>query len=277
MRFIVGINRLLSVVADTFRQFFTWRIWAVLLGYYFLQWLLLLAHYQFTSPMFGWLASITLSFQDTERAAAFTHYPAHLILLPGVYGWAKLGLGLLIEGSVLGFVAAEFANAFGNSLPSRGSFASRWVQFLIIWVVINGLAMALGEIVPSLLASKLYSPKRVAVFAFFIMPALFTVCSMLFFYAFAIAATTGRNAFSALGHSLRVLLRNPMTTLVLTALVIAIPVLLSAVTGAYATTLVDKFRPELIYWLLVVSIIFDMLSAFFWMGFSVRLIADESA
>jgi hypothetical protein len=277
MKFIGGINRLLSIVSDTFRQFPAGRIWGVLLAYYFLQWLVLLAHYQFTSPAFGWLASITLSFQDSQRAVAFTHYPAHLILLPGVYGWAKLGFGVLLEGLVLGFVATEFCKRFGVRTDSNKSIVSRWLHLLIIWVVINALALAIGEIVPSLMASKLYSPKRIAVFTFVIMPAIFTVCSMLFFYAFAVVASTGKNALVALGQSLRFLVSNPMTTFVLTVLVIAVPVLLSAVSGAYATTLVDKFRPELVYWLLVTGIIVDMISTFLWMGFSVRLLADESA
>lgn len=277
MKFIAATNRLISIVADTLRQFFSWRIWVVLLGYYFLQWLVLLAHYQFTSPLLGWLASITLSFQDPQRAAAFTHYPAHLILLPGVFSWAKLGLGLLIEGAVFGYVATEFANVFGISPTTPRSFGSRWLQFLVVWIVINGLALLVAEVVPALVESKLYSPKRVAAFAFVAMPAIFTVCSMLFFYAFAVAAATGKNAFSALWQSLRLLWRNPMTTLVLALLVNSVPVLISAITGAYATTLVDKFHPELVYWLLAAGIVVEMISAFFWMGFSVRLLADESA
>ncbi len=277
MRFIAGVNRLLSIVADTFRQLFTWRIWGVLALYYFVQWLVLLAHYQFTSPVFGWLASITLSFQQTDRAVAFTHYPAHLILLPGIFGWAKFALGFLAEGLVFGFVAMEFRKRFSREEPQTRSVFSMWIHLLIIWAVINGLALALGEFVPSLLASKLYSQKRIAAFAFVLMPALFTIVSALFFYSFAVIVSSKRSALSALGQALKLFGRNPITTLILTFMVIVVPVLLSAITGAYATTLVDKFRPELVYWLLVVGICVDMISAFFWMGFTARLVADESA
>lgn len=277
MRIVAGINRLVLIIMDTLRQLFTWRIWVVLVGYYALQWLVLYAHYQFMSPAFGWLSSITLSFQDPQRAVAFSHYPAHLILLPGVFGWAKLGLGVLLEGLVLGIVATEFSRKFaGPGRTPGGSIINIWLNLAVVWIVINALAVALGEFVPSMLASKLYSPKRIAAFTFVLMPALFTICTALFFYAIPIVVTTRKNAFVALGQAAGYCFRNPFTTLVLTVLVVTGPVLIAAITGAYATTIVEKFRPELIYWLMVVGIAVEMISAFFWIGFATRLVTDSS-
>lgn len=281
MGFVACVNRLVLLFMDTLRQLFSGRIWVILFSYFALQWFVLYAHYQFMSPALGWIASITLQFQDPQRAAAFTHYPAHLVLLPGVFGWAKFAIGILVEGLVLGMVATEFLRRFRSPVaPSAsgwGSFLRLWANLAIVWLVLNGLALALGEFVPNLLASKLYSPKRIAVFSFVLMPALFTVCAALFFYAVPILVSTRRSAFYALRRALVLCLRNPITTLVLAGLVIAGPVLIAAVSGGYATTIVDKFRPELVYWLLVLGIFVEMISVFFWMGVASRLWADESA
>jgi hypothetical protein len=278
MGFVDGVNRLILLLMDTLRQLFSGRIWIILLSYFALQWLILYAHFQFMSPAFGWLASITLQFQDPPRAAAFTHYPAHLVLLPGVFGWAKFAFGALFEGLVLGMVAAEFLRRFRspNTRTSSGTFFGLWINLTIVWLVFNGVALALGEFVPDVLASMLYSPKRIALFTFVVMPALFTVCAALFFYAIPIVVATRRSAFYALGRALTLCIRNPITTLALTGFVIAGPVLIAAISGAYATTIVDKFRPELVYWLLVLGIFVEMISAFFWMGAASRFLTDES-
>ena len=278
MGIVAGVNRLILLVMDTLRQLFSGRIWVMLLSYAALQWLVLYAHYQFMSPAFGWLASITLQFQDPQRAAAFTHYPAHLILLPGVFGWVKFAFGVLLEGLVLGMVAAEFLRRFRAPTyqAAQGTFFWLWMNLAIVWLVFNGFTLALGAFVPDLLASELYSPKRIALFTFVIMPALFAVCAALFFYAIPIAVSTRRGAFYALGRALSLSIRNPITTLVLTGFIIAGPILISAISGVYATTIVDKFRPEMVYWLLVLGIFVEMISAFFWMGFASRFLADES-
>jgi len=274
MGFIAGINRIIQLLGDTFRQLFRGRIWLILLAYYAFQWLILYGHEQFASPVFGWLASLTLSFKDANRATAFTHYPMHYVFLPDVYGNAKLVAGLFFEGLALGAVAAAFQQRFSRKVSGVPA-TKLWLQLVVAWVVLNGLTLVLSYAVPAALSSQLYSPKRVAVFSFIIMPALFTICMALFYYSIPIVMITGRNGLYATGQALKLFVRYPIITLVLSALVVAGPILVAAVSSGYATTIVDKFRPELVYWLLVVGLFLEMIASFVWMGTASRLLVDE--
>jgi hypothetical protein len=278
MSFVASVNRLVLVFMDTFRQFLRGRIWLLLLGYYAFQWLVLYAHYQFNCPVFHWLVSASLMSQaDPLARAAFSHYPAHFVLLPEVYGWAKFAVGVICEGLVFGAVAAVFQRQFLDRPVDapRTSILKQWPNLAIIWIILNGLMLLVSYLLPKLLQSYLYSPKRVAAFSFIAMPAIFTFITALFFYALPLTVATGRNAFQAIGHGLKLFVRFPITTLVLSGIIVCIPVILAAITSGYATTIVEKFRPELVYWLLVVGLVAEMIASFFWMGTASRFIADE--
>jgi hypothetical protein len=41
--------------------------------------------------------------------------------------------------------------------------------------------------------------------------------------------------------------------------------------------IVQKFKPELVYWLLLAGLVVDILFFFFWMGTAVRFLVDEEA
>jgi hypothetical protein len=277
MSFIAGVNRLVLLFVDTFRQLLRGRIWLILLAYYALQWLVLYAHYEFTSPLFHWLVSLSLVFQDANRATAFTHYPSHLVFLPAVYGTAKFVLGVIFEGLALGGVAALFHREFFARRPDAkpGPVLPLWLNLTIVWLALNGLTLALSYALPAALASQLYSPKRLAIFSFIIMPAAFTMCVALFYYAVPVAVATRRNVFYALGRALKLFVKNPITTLALSAIIIAGPVFLAALSSGYAATIVEKFRPELVYWLLTLGLFVEMVASFFWMGTATRFLADE--
>ena len=279
MGFIAGINRIAQLFADTFRQLLQGKIWLVLLAYYGFQWLLLYGHEQFTSPLFSWLVSLSLAFKDANRSVAFTHYPSHYVFLPDVYGGAKFIAGLIFEGLALGAVAGLFQKRFSApksaAVTATRSAVKLWLNLAVAWFVLNGLTLVLSYIIPAMLSTQLYSPKRIAIFSFVLMPAVFTICVSLFYYAVPIVMATGRNGLYAVGQAVRIFWRYPFITLILAAITLFAPVVIAAISSAYATTIVDKFRPELVYWLLVAGLVGEMVASFFWMGTATRLLADE--
>ncbi|MBI5265695.1 MAG: hypothetical protein HY851_00535, partial [candidate division Zixibacteria bacterium] len=256
---------------------FRGRIWLILVVYYAFQWLILYGHEQFTSPMFSWMVSLAMVFKDANRAEAFTHYPAHYVFLPDVYGGVKFVVSLVFEGLALGAVAGVFLQRFGGRKESAGgkSALKMWLNLAIAWIVLNGLTVVLSYSIPALLKSQLFSPKRVALFNFVIMPAVFSLCMALFYYSLPIVMATGRNGFRALVMSLKLFLKYPIMTFVIAAITVSGPVLMAAISSAYATTVVDKFRPELVYWLLVAGLFVEMAASFVWMGAASRLVIDE--
>jgi hypothetical protein len=140
-----NVNQFVLLFFDTFRQVTRWRIWLVLLVYYFLQWLALYVLYDYPAGPLGDAVAWWVSLFGPQEATAFSHYPQHLLLLGKVSSWVKLVLGLILEGLVLGMVAAMFYRSFGgsNARPDiAGPFMVRWFNLVVVWLILNGLMRA---------------------------------------------------------------------------------------------------------------------------------------
>lgn len=280
MSIVVSINRFLDLIAGTLRQVGQGRIWLLLIIWAAVNWLVLYGHYSFVSPVFFGIIRLWVTVFGERQAALFAHYPDHLVLLPYVYGWARLALGLVFEGFVLGAAAMLFFHRYeegpgGEAVLARA--ARLWVHLAIGWAVINGLMLLAGMLLPDLFDSMLrYSPRRRLAFDYVLMPALYTVILALFYFVIPSIAVLRDNVFEAFGRSLRIFVRAPFTCLFLAFLVLVLPVLLAKLVEGPADIVV-RFRPELVYWLLLGGILADLLANFFWMGTAARYLVSEEA
>jgi len=271
------INQFLLLIIDTLRQLGHWRIWAALIPYYFLQWLILYLLYSHPSGPLSGLVNVWVSLFGAEKAAAFNHYPQHLLLLGEVSNWAKLLFGLVFEGLVLGLVASRFRQRFarGQKLPLLERPLSRvWLNLALVWIVINGLMLTAGELIPGVLAPYLDGPRRVLAFSFVLMPLVFTAIFALLYLAIPSVMLFQDGALQAMWRSLRLFFRRPYMIFGLGVATLAVPILLGAL-ASRPTGIVDSFKPELVYWILVASLLAEMFSAFFWMGTAVRYLYSE--
>jgi hypothetical protein len=73
---------------------------------------------------------------------------------------------------------------------------------------------------------------------------------------------------------LRIFAGNPFTCFFLSLVVLAAPISISIIVSRSAE-IVEKFKLELVYWLLLAGLAADVLYYFFWMGTAVRLPVDE--
>jgi len=285
MGFVAWLNRLIDLVLGTFKQFGRGRVWLVLLVWSLVGWLLLLAHYHFTSPIFYGPISTWSSVFPEQAAIGFTHYPGHFLLLPYFFGWAKLAVGLVLEGAVLGAAALTFYRAYVDrddrlELVSSESTViatvlRSWVHLVVSWVILNGLIVLFNLVVPDLVDPLVqYSPRRQMVFDYVMLPGVYTLFLALFFFAIPSIVIYSENVFLALKRSLGIFFRNPFTCLVMALVVMFIPVVMAKMTDNTAL-IVTKFRPELVYWLLLVGLLVDMVANFFWMGLAVRFLIYE--
>jgi hypothetical protein len=271
------INQFILLIIETLRQLAQWRIWAVLLPYYFLQWLVLYVLYSYpagplSGSVFGWI-----SLFGTEKAAAFGHYPQHLLLLGEFSTWAKLLVGLVFEGLMLGLVATQFQRRFarGQGLPAtHWSLSEKWLNLALVWVVINGLMLAAGKFLPSLLTPVINSPRRLLAFSLVFIPLVFTAIFSLLLLAIPSVILFQDDALRAMVRSVRHFRRRPFTLFGLGIVILAVPILLGAL-ASRPTAIVNSFKPELVYWILVSSLLAEMISAFFWMGTTVRYLSSE--
>jgi hypothetical protein len=271
------INQFIFLIVESLRQFVQWRIWAVLLPYYFLQWLVLYVLYIYPDGLLSGLVFRWASLFGTDQAAAFGHYPQHFLLIGGISTWAKLLIGLVFEGLVLGSVAVHFHRRFtrGQELPASGrSFPGKWLNLTLVWLVINGLMLAAGQFLPDLMGPTSDNPRRLLSFSYVFMPLVFTIIFSVLFLAIPSVVLFQDDAIRAMGRSFKHFLRRPFTMFGLGIVILAIPILLGALASS-PTGIVNSFKPELVYWILAGSLLAEMISAFFWMGTAVRFLCSE--
>lgn len=277
MNTVRAINRFISLFLDIFGQFGRYRIWLLLLAYFLLDWLVLFAHYDFVSPLFYGPVNIWTGLFGTQRATGFSHYPGHFLMLPYYYEWARFFVGVIIEGVMLGAVALMFFNGFMKA-EDRLSFRvilSSWLHLLLGWLLLNGLMLAFSLTLPEWFSSLLTgSPRRMMVFRFGFMPAVYVAVLSLFFFVIPSIAVFGENVIQAVKRSVSIFFRNPFTCICLALIILAGPLLISIVTGR-PDIIVEKFKPELVYWVLLAGLVIDIFVNFFWMGAAVRFLIDE--
>ncbi|MCX6835978.1 MAG: hypothetical protein NTW07_12800, partial [candidate division Zixibacteria bacterium] len=231
MALLERINQFIFLIVESLRQFAQWRIWAVLLPYYFLQWLVLYVLYIYPEGFLGGLVFRWASLFGTDQAAAFGHYPQHLLLIGGISTWAKLLVGLIFESLVLGSVAIKFQIRFtqGRELSaSLRSFPMKWLNLTLVWLVINGIMLVAGQFLPGLIGPALDNPRRVLAFNYVVMPLVFTFIFSLTFLAIPSVVLFQDGALRAMGRSLKHFLQRPFTMFGLGIVILAVPILLGA-------------------------------------------------
>lgn len=279
MSLIGSINRFLDLFIDSFRELGRGRIWLLLGGYFAVQWLILYAHVHFASPLvWGWM-KVWLGLFPDHIANGFKHFPGHYLTLPYLFDWARFAIGLLFEGVVLGGVAMLFFDGMLDT-PKSDRLSLKllgpsWIHLVLGWLVLNGLMLAFAVVLPGWLESWLEgSPRRQLFVQLGVIPGIFVVLLALFYFIIPSVALFGENAWQATRRSLRLFFRHPISMLVLSGLILVGPVATSAIAGR-SGLIVDKFHPDMVYWVLLAGLVVGTLASFFWMGTAVRFLIDE--
>lgn len=278
MRLLDRINQFVYLFLDTIRQFGLGRAWLLLLGWFAVNFFVLFMHYDFTSPAFHgamavWLKLVGRIVGD-DAVAAFSYYPQQFFYLGEFFGWAKLLIGLLFEGLVLGLVARAFADRFEGEVNSNGRpITSLWIQLSLAWLVINGLTVAAAYVIPQVLAPVLNGPRRIMAFSFIGMPLVYIGIFSFFMFVIPAIATRGDSFGQAILRSLRIWIRRPLTAIFMALLILVVPLLVSTFAGK-PSQIIDTFRPEMVYWLLALGLFVEMIANFFWMGTTVRFLSE---
>jgi len=279
MNFVRTINRLISLFVDTFRQVGRGRIWLVLLVYFLLNWLVLYAHYKALSPLFYGPMKLWVGLFGAREATGFFHYPGHFLVLPFLFDWARMAVGLIFEGAVLGLVSLLFFDAFLEVKKPEASpyklIRSSWLHLILGWLLIYGAMLALALWLPSVFGSWMQgSPRRMLAVEALLIPGVYTILLAALYFVIPSIAIYGDNVWEAVKRSLGLFRANPGTCLVLAFAVLIGQVVVSMVAGR-PVTIIEKFRPELVYWVLWAGLVVNALASFLWMGTAVRFLIEE--
>ena len=279
MSIATGINRIIGLFLDTLKQLINGRIWFWLLLYLVIDLLILEAHFYYTSPMLYGMMSLWTNLFTEQQVIGFSHYPGHFIMLPYFYEWGKLAVGLIVEGLLLGAVSILFYESYID-VPKEDRFKFRdllpsWIHLILAYLIMNGIMVAASFILPSLLSDWLtYSPRRILFFNWILMPSVYIVVVSFFVYMIPSIAVYRDNVIQAIGRSFKIFFRNPITTLIMVVVILSGSILISNILND-PVKLVDNFKPEIVYWILLFSLGVEFFMHFIWMGTTVRLLVDE--
>lgn len=277
MSILRNINNFIGIFLTVFGQFGKIRIWLMLLVIFVIHWLVLFSHYKFYSPLFYGLISNWIEVND-QFARGFIHYPGHFLLLPFYFGWAKLIVGTFFEGAILGAVAFLFYDQMSREVNPSLLKSNRfllWLNLVLAWFVLNALLVAVNYFLPQLIQPFLmYSPRRQLVFNYMVMPFLYVMIMAVFYYSIPIVAIYRRNFLNSIKASFKLFIRHPVATIAMAFVVLLAPLLISFINNAQ-DIIVDKFSPEMVYYLLLIGLVIDIPINFLWMGTATAYLAEK--
>lgn len=280
MAFLKNFNHFLSILFDTLRAAGRGRIWLFLLGYAAVVALGLLAlfrcftplTYPFSKAIVAWASMVGGWGPDL-----FYQYPSQFLVLAIAHSWFKVVLAIFAEGLILGSVALLFHRHYaGNATGAvrKKSLWSSWGNFILASLILNILLILLS-FAPGLLHSLLEgNPRRQLIYEMALVPFVYAVLQALFFFVIPAIALYGENLKDALFRSFGIFFRRPLTCFFLAALSLALPTVISFAAN-HPDVIIDKFRPELVYWILLLGICADMLFNFLWIGLAVRFLEGD--
>lgn len=278
MSFIKDLNNFASILLDVLKNLGRGKAWLSLLVYMSILAAALVAHFQHLSPLFYGPIHFLTSLISSDLSERFYHYPSHFLYLPWFYGWAKLVLSVLLEGLFLGTAALAFWYGYRRNQSNDGLFKTalrRWPHFIAVSIIFNGLITGVSYLLPQLFHSMLISsPRRQLAFEFAVLPAIYCVLLALFFIAIPAVAVRSESFLKAIKRSFSLALHRPFSLLILSLLILVVPLLLSAAANR-PEIIIEKFRPDLVFWILLIGLVAEMVANYLWMAAAVRFLADD--
>ncbi len=258
-------------------------LWAPLLLQGILALGLAAMHYYLFSPLTGPLLTGWLRLVQPEYASAYFHYPQHFIFLPYFWGYARLVVGLFTEALFLSVTIDMLMALYHGQSPLlmisfRRALAAYlrltlvWAVVIIVLYLVNRYAL---DIVQSVLGYSLESAPRRQLAASaglrVLTVLIYAPCMYLLPSLMRGRGTVGE----MISQALRVALRHPFISLGLAAIpyLIGLPPSWAAMESS---TIVSNFYPELVYLLVLLTIIIDVPVNFLLLGTSVKFFMDQS-
>lgn len=270
------LNRFIGLYLATLGRLFRFYIWIPLAIYALLQILIIILASNFTNPTIYTIMKPLVGLLGERNVEIMSHYPGIYLVLPSVVAWGKYILGVLFEGLVMGMAAALFVRAYSGSPVDVGFSTAfrKWLPLLVVWCFISALILVANKFIPELFSSFLAgSPRRVFLFGI-IMKLITVLIYSLFIYAIPAIIVYGYGILKAVRKSLSLFAEYPIFSYFLAL----VPYLLT-VPFAYiyenTGTIVSKFTPELMLYILVAAVIVDMIVNFILSGTVVKFLLDE--
>lgn len=266
-----------------FRQMGRLSLWAPLLVQAVLAILVAAAHYYIFSPLTGPLVNAWVHLVNGDFADAFYSYPTHFTLFPYYFGIARMVVNVFEEALLFGIVIDLLISLYRGEKPilmqsvrrAAGHYlklAGTWLVVILALYVVNRY---FNSFVEDVLGYSLQgAPRRL------FMADLATRCLTILIYSVCIfllpSIMAGGATFgAALKRGLVAFWRHPFAAIGL----VLIPYLIGFLPSWLLSDpgrIVNNFTPELVYYLVLVSIVIDIVVNFVFLCTSLKFFMDQS-
>jgi hypothetical protein len=245
---------------------------------------LALMHYNIFSPISGPIISAWTNLLRPEFADSFFHYPGHFTLFPYYFGTARLVINVLTEALFYSVMIDMLISLYRGEKPafmrSFGVALSRYLKLTIVWAVLLAIlyvvSLYFSDFVESILGYSLKDAPRRQVMIEAILRAL-----IILIYAPCIfllpSLMAGKVSFgAALKRGFGVAFRHPFIAIGL----VLIPFVIGFFPSWFSSSsvkVVSNFSPELVFYLILVSIGVDAIVDFILLGTCVKFFMDQTS
>lgn len=272
-----------SLYRLTFKQMGRAILWAPLLLQGVVALCLALIHFYIFSPVANPIISGWVHLLNPSLAVAFFHYPSHFVLFPYYLSNARLLVGLFTEAFFFGLVISMLMSLYRSDRPKlASSFRHVWHNYwkltaawAVLMIVLYCVNVYFYDFLEKTVGLNLQlSPRRQWAVAVGLR-GITVVLYALWLFILPSILYGGVSLKNAIGRGLAMAIRYPIVSLGL-VLLPYLAGLLPSWAATQSSAIVSSFYPELVFWLSLVAIVFDIVVNFIMINTSVKFFLDRA-
>lgn len=279
----VRMSEFWYLYGQTFKQMGKVSLWIPLLVQAFLAMGLLFMYYYIFSPMTGSLVSSLSRLINPEFAPLLYHYPSHFALLPHFFGIVRLILSGLVEAFLFGIVFDLLIALYRGERPvfmvSVSRALRRYLKLTIVWLVLTVVLYLVNKyfnsFIEDVIGYSLQDAPRRQMMARFGSQGLTVLLYAVCIFLLPSIMAGGASFWGAVKRGFKTFGRHPIIAFGLVLIPYLIGFLPSWVLSD-PSRIVSNFYPELVFYLILVSIFVDVIVNFILLGTSLKFYMDQS-
>ena len=268
---------------QTFRQMGRFTLWlpVVILG--LIAFLIAQMHYHIFSPVGGPIIQAWAELIKPDLAGGLTHYPAQFVVMPYFFGNARLLANIFLEALFFGVMIDMFIALYRGARPAFAtSFKTAlrlYLPLTVVWFVLNAVLYLVNiyffDFIENVIGYSLFDAPRRQFIASLALRGITVLLYMPCIFLLPAIIVGGKSFGASLKNGFAVFARHPFIALGL----ILVPYIFGVIPSWWASesvNVVTNFFPEMVYYLILISIFVDIIVNFVLLGTSVKFFMDQS-
>ncbi|MCP4568178.1 MAG: hypothetical protein GY841_11425 [FCB group bacterium] len=268
---------------QTFRQMGRLNLWLPVLILGLVAFMIMELHYYVFSPVAGPIVRAWAELIKPELAGGLTHYPGQFIVMPYFFGNARLLVNIFLEAFLFGAMIDMLIALHRGERPafvvSFKAALRRYLPLTLVWFLLTALLYLVNiyffDFVDKVIGYSLVEAPRRQFMASLALRGVTVLLYMPCIYLLPAIMVGGKSLGQSIKSGFAVFARHPFITLGL----VLVPYIFGVIPSIWASEsvkVVTNFFPEMVYYLILISIAVDVIVNFVLLGTSVKFFMDQS-